>query len=131
MSRGRSALCECIGGKQGPTSLTRSLRVGDCRIAMAFGEFGFLNGIALQKRTETEKGTNFILCHSKKLSVELLFLFVGPVRVHNYQSVQGCSRLCTVGVYTYIILQRRRMAKETSSNVYMTDGKTTFLKFNF
>lgn len=79
---GRSALCECSDGKQGPTSFTRTLRAGDRRTAMAFGEFGFLNGIALQKRTETEKGTNFILRHSKKLSVGLLFLFVCPVRVH-------------------------------------------------
>lgn len=50
--------------------------------AIAFGEFGFLNESALQKRTETEKGTlwihthihtHIILYHSKKLSVELLF----------------------------------------------------------
>jgi len=35
----------------------------DHRTAMAFGEFGFLNGSALQKRTETEKGAQWIYIH--------------------------------------------------------------------
>jgi hypothetical protein len=104
------------------------------RTAMAFGEFGVLNRSALQKRTETEKGTRRIHTnthiYSKYICIILYYttrksfqssscFFVVPVHVHNYQ-------------WTVVCVYHGWQKKWAVINVYTPNGKDHFfVKLNF